>query len=265
MWKKGAFLGAVLAAGSFSVAAWGHNLETPSGKVGGLSAVTFQFMQDNDLNTEDTGFLSNISQTQFNSIIDAAYNLYAPMARQRNETLQINRNWTDSTVNANCSRSYGRVTVNMYGGMARRNEVTPEAFALVLCHELGHAYGGKPYIHPETQIAAEGQADYYGSQTCLRAILPYVDDSGLNPDEYVQSRCQRGSNYAVCIRQMQAGQALGSLLAVMQRQQQPDYETPDRSVTSQTLLSYPRTVQCRMDTFHNGILGLARPACWYRG
>ena len=82
-------------------------------------------------------------------------------------------------VNANCMRNNGVVTVNMYGGLARRPEVTPEGFALVLCHELGHAYGGTPYIFQQAQIAAEGQADYYGEQTCLKALLPHVDWSRL--------------------------------------------------------------------------------------
>ena len=254
MWKKRAMFSAMLAWGFPVMATVESAQSAPEG-------AAFPFMSDNDLYKEDTGFIANVSEDQFNSIIDAAYQLYEPLANKRGETLHINNNWTDSTVNANCSRSNGRVTVNMYGGMARRPEVTPEAFALVLCHELGHAYGGTPYIHPQTQIAAEGQADYYGAQTCLRALLPHVDDSELAPDSYIESRC-RGA--AICIRQLQAGQALGTLLAAVQRQRTPHYNTPDQAVAAQTLLSYPRTVQCRLDTFHNGVLGMGRPACWFR-
>ena len=226
----------------------------------------YQFMENNDLATEDSGFVAGLSQDQFNSIIAAAKAIYDPEAKSRGETLVIKANWTDSTVNANCSRSLGTVTVNMYGGLARRTEVTPEGFALVLCHELGHAYGGEPYIRPYDQIAAEGQADYYGAQNCLAKVLGHIeyDPSTLNPDEYIQSRCQKMENYDICVRQLEAGMSLAQLLASMKKSDVPNYESPDSTVVPKTLLSYPATIQCRLDTYHNGALNLPRPACWFK-
>ena len=227
----------------------------------------FTFMEENTLDTEDSGFVSGLSQDQFNSIIKAAKSIYDPAAKARNETLVINANWNDSTVNANCSRSFGTVTVNMYGGLARRPEVTPEGFALVLCHELGHAYGGEPYIRPWDQIAAEGQADYFGAQTCLAKVLPLIayDPASLSPDEYMQSRCHAMGNYDTCVRQLEAGMSLGRLLASMKKSDVPNYQSPDPTVVPKTLTSYPATIQCRLDTYHNGALFLPRPACWYKG
>ena len=226
----------------------------------------YPFMEDNDLDTEDSGFVSGLSQDQFTAIINAAKNLYDESAKAKSETLVINANWNDSTVNANCSRSFGTVTVNMYGGLARRPEVTPEGFALVLCHEIGHAYGGEPYVRPWDQIAAEGQADYYGAQTCLARLLAYIpyDSSALNPDEYMQSHCRNTSNYDGCVRQLEAGMSLARLLAAMKKTDIPTYETPDPMVVPRTLTSYPATIQCRLDTYNNGILYLPRPACWYK-
>ena len=154
----------------------------------------------------------------------------------------------------------------MYGGLARRNEVTPDGFALVLCHELAHAYGGKPYVSPSNQIAAEGQADYFGAQSCLHALLPKIAtyEAHKSTDAYIDSRCKTTADYALCVRQLEAGQSLGRLLASMQKTDVPDYQTPDPTVVDRTLLSYPKTIQCRIDTYHNGTLNMPRPACWFK-
>ena len=239
----------------------GQDIKSPINK-----SQVYRFMEDNDLNTEDSGFMANVSEEQFRGIIKAAKALYDPMAARKNETLVINANWDDSTVNANCSRSGGTVTVNMYGGLARRPEVTPEGFALVLCHEIGHAYGGEPYIRVWDEIAAEGQADYYGAQTCLNKVLASIDyDKGsLDATDYIQSRCRKMSSYDTCVRQLESGMSLGRLLSAMKKSSIPDYETPDPTVVPRTLTSYPKTIQCRLDTYHNGALNLPRPACWYK-
>ena len=127
-----------------------------------LSAFANSFFPENDLWKEDDLYKrnANVTEEMFNKIIDVADSIYQPIAKQNNERLTINRRWTDATVNANASRFFGQVTVNMFGGLARRDEITPEGFALVLCHELGHAYGGTPYINTWNQMSAEGQADF---------------------------------------------------------------------------------------------------------
>ena len=43
-----------------------------------------------------------------------------------------------------------------------------------------------------------------------------------------------------------------------------DFAKPDATVVKKTITTYPRTVQCRMDTYLNGIFQLPRPACWFK-
>ena len=230
------------------------------------------FAPDNDLWQEDNlESIPHVTEELFNKVIDAALTVYNPIAKENHESLKVNRRWTDSTVNANCRRSGGAVEINMYGGLARRDEVTPDAFALVLCHELGHAYGGAPYIQVSSKMAAEGQADYYGSSACLDAVYKVLppNPSMIHTTDYTQQKCsERASansdDYNTCLRQLSAGQGLGNLLSALMKQDAPNYETPDPLVVKKTELSYPSTVQCRLDTYHNGILNMARPACWYK-
>jgi hypothetical protein len=244
-----------------------------------LSAATAQagsgaasFAPENDLWKEDNlEAIPNVTEETFNAIIDAGLEAYEPLAQKNREKIKVNRLWENSTVNANVRRSGGVVEINMYGGLARREEITPEGFALVLCHELGHAYGGTPYIMPASKLAAEGQADYYGNGTCLNQVLRILpaDETKITATNYTMEKCgekaaANSEDYNVCIRQLSGGQSTANLLAVLMKQESPNYETPDPLVVKKTELSYPKTVQCRLDSYHNGALELPRPACWFK-
>jgi len=228
------------------------------------SGETRSFMPDNNLHLED--FLtdsSNVSESQFNRIIEIGKEIYQPYADEKDESLVINNKWDDPTVNANCRRFWGKVTINMFGGLARRPEVSPSAFALVLCHELGHAYGGTPFLRKSSQMSAEGQADYFGSSDCLKKVIEVLEDEfpEYETTEFTEEACDGD---AVCLRGLHAGQGLGSLLASFRQTDEPNYETPDPLVVKKTQLSYPDTIQCRLDTYLAGALDLDRPACWFK-
>lgn len=247
------------------------------------------FFPENKLNEKDNSDqINHITKEDFNLVADVASAAYAPMAEVNDESIQVNRRWDDSTVNANVNRSFGRVLINMYGGLARRAEVTRDGFALVLCHELGHAYGGAPYLRSWSELSAEGQADYHGSKDCLRKVfaqLPYkapqeIDGTTLDlKTEYITQTCMKrfplpdvnteptestSTEQDICIRSLMAGQSLGNLLSIVNEDPEVQYETPDPFVTPKTLLSYPKTTQCRLDTYHNGALNLDRPICWFK-
>src|SRR6478609_9034269 len=60
--------------------------------------------------------------------------------------------------------------VHMYGGLARRPEVTPDGFTLVVCHEVGHHFGGYPFVRDAYWAANDGQADYFSTLACARRL-----------------------------------------------------------------------------------------------
>ena len=229
-----------------------------------------KFLPDNDLWKEDSlyGDRSYDRQKMFNDIIDAGQALYNPVAQQNDETLTIKKLWDDPTVNASTQRLWG-VTIKMYGGLARREEINPEGFALVLCHELGHAYGGIPYISAYNELSAEGQSDYYSAGVCAKELLKKLEfEQSLSTiTQYMLTSCgsrYSGEMYSICVRTLNGGQSLGNLLAVIKKEAIPNYETPDTTVVSTTALSYPKKVQCRLDTYFRGALNLPRPACWFK-
>lgn len=221
------------------------------------------FAPDNDLWKEDGFVNGEVTEAIFDEIINIGQEIYAPTAKQWNEELTINHLWTDSTVNANASRDgQGWTEVNMYGGLARRQEVIPEGFALVLCHELNHLYGGAPYVNAGLYMSAEGQSDYAGAGWCLKNIAEKLSVKGtFEATEYMKTAC---ANNEICLRQLGAGFSLGALLSKLNGDKLPSYETPDKTVVKKTNTSYPKTTQCRVDTYLNGTLGKDRPLCWYK-
>jgi hypothetical protein len=224
-----------------------------------------KFVPDNDLWKEDRieQVFDLIGESDFNKIIDLGQWLYSTTAQQYQEKLTITRRWEDPTVNASAWRDgRGNTEIIMYGGMARRPEVTPLSFALVLCHEINHLYGYEPYIEPSLRMSAETQADWFGAGWCLKNIATYLkDNSPFNKTPYMENACKGDQ---LCLRQLAGANGLGQLLAKLSGAAIPRFETPDTVPVKRTTLSYAKTTQCRLDSYFGGVMGMPRSRCWYR-
>jgi len=228
------------------------------------------FFPENDLGRYDSiSANSSVDEALFNQIITAGVDSYAKAeAVQRSEVINVNRLWSNPTVNANVGRTKkygGEVILNMYGGLARRKEITPTGFTIVLCHELGHAYGGLPYVQPLVELSAEGQADFYSTRRCLIRVWERVNTLqklAAEYENYIENNCVPGDS--MCRNGLEGAHGLANLLAFMGGDDYlPAFETPDPYETPKTILSYPKTPQCRLDTMKAGIFVDPRPRCWF--
>ncbi|MBY0517305.1 MAG: hypothetical protein K2P81_10370 [Bacteriovoracaceae bacterium] len=222
------------------------------------------FLPDNDLNIPvgmKTG--GGITEAEFNGVIDMLEKIYIPIVKDMGGKLKVARKWDDGTVNANASRFLSTWNVNMYGGLARHQETTPDAFAMVLCHEIGHHLGGAPKVGGFMQKWAsnEGQSDYFAGLKCLRRAFENDDNeeivSKMQIPEFVVNKCSasyaaRGEQ-AMCQRISMAGLALAKLLASLRSSPTPQFDSPDRSIVDKTDDAHP-AAQCRLDTYFNGAL-----------
>ena len=142
------------------------------------------FLPPNDMKIPVGDFRAKgIQEEMFNSVLDRVQAVYGPIVAQHGGELVINRKWDDPTVNANAQRYGSRWIINMYGGLARHPAVTPEGFATVACHELGHHLGGFPKIWGlfGSWASNEGEADYFATLKCLRLVLPDQAPADLDP------------------------------------------------------------------------------------
>jgi hypothetical protein len=234
----------------------------------GQSAVAFEgektFMPPNNLHLEKA--VGGLTEAQFNEVIDRATEVYGPIFSQFGATLEFSRLWSDNTVNASADQpSSTRWRVTMYGGLARRPEVTEDGFAMVICHEFGHHLAGFPFV--QSWAANEGQSDYFATGACAFRLF------NANPELVAKARDELPADMKakcddahpaqdrdVCYRALLAGKSLGDLLAGG-----PDkvaFNTPDTSTVSRTNNQHP-AAQCRLDTYVSG--ALCGPSKWNYG
>lgn len=219
------------------------------------SAAYAGFLPPNNLHLQDNKrAISNVTEAQFNETIDEAIAFYGPFMKTNfGANFVVNRRWTDSTVNASATQFFGTWTVNMYGGLARRSETTPDGFALVLCHEIGHHLGGYPFV--SAWAADEGEADYFATQSCAHDL--WKDQKEKNAlsraliEEYPKSLCDAAwadeDSQNLCYRTVLGGKSLANLLSALGGTI-ATYETSDKSVVASTYHAHPAG-QCRLDTY----------------
>lgn len=213
------------------------------------------FMPQNDLDKEDGLFDNGMTQYQFNQIIDSVEKYYVPIVKQLGATLIINRKWSDATVNAQAYQQGDSWYVDMFGGLARRPEITFDGFAMVLCHEIGHHLGGFPFV--ESWAADEGQSDYFAMHGCAKEIWKNDDNVVENVDSFAKNLCDNNFDQDLpvnlCYREMNAAFSLATLLGTLGGEKTVSFTTPDKKIVRSTNHSHPKA-QCRLDTYVAGTL-----------
>ncbi|MBS1961149.1 MAG: hypothetical protein JST04_02955 [Bdellovibrionales bacterium] len=200
-----------------------------------------------------------ITEPEFNGVLDAVEKVYAPIVKQMGGNFVVHREWQDGTVNAYADRNDGNWNITMFGGLARHQETTIDAFLLVACHELGHHIGGAPIKRGRGWPANEGQADYWSTLKCARRVLLKTNnlrelrrlDVPAEVHEACASKFKNANEGALCERSSMAGKALARLLADLGGSKMPEFNTPDPSQVSSTDDNHPEA-QCRLDTYYHG-------------
>lgn len=217
----------------------------------------------NSLHLQDNiNSIANMSEQEFNTIINNIMNLYRPIVTARGARLTSNNLWTDTTVNASAQQSGNNWIINMYGGLARRPEVTPDGFAMVVCHELGHHLAGFPFYGDTDWAASEGQSDYFATQSCAREIWRGQTNENAQfrtlVGDFEKKKCDAAwskvEDQDLCYRTAAAGHSLATLLGALRSSTNlPRFDTPDQRKVATTYTAHPEA-QCRLDTYFSGAL-----------
>lgn len=231
---------------------------TPDGKEG--------FVPENNLKLSvHAKRFGGITETQFNAVIDKYETLFTPIVKTYGGDLQVERKWTDGTVNAYAQQLGSTWRVSMFGGLARHEAITEDGFALVVCHEIGHHIGGSPRkVSPWASPWAsnEGQADYFSTLKCLRRGWETDNNEeivrNMEVPEALLKSCSNqhvwNQDYFMCVRGGMAGLSVAKLFQSLRGSTvEPKFDTPDPKVVTKTDDNHPAT-QCRLDTYFQGSL-----------
>lgn len=226
-------------------------------------AAPVSFLPENKLSIPDSKSAQGISEAQFLNVISKIEKTYQPIADDLGIDLVFYKSWKSNTVNAYADRSDDyRWNVTFYGGLARHETITEDGFALVVCHELGHHFGGAPQKTGNKWSSAEGQADYYAPLKCLRRVWEHDHNEAivatLNVPEFVQIYCKnqfvKANDQAICMRSSMAGLSVALLMQALEYESiTPQFHTPDQNIATMTNLMHPAP-QCRLDTYFQGAL-----------
>ncbi|MBM3382999.1 MAG: hypothetical protein FJY29_11220 [Betaproteobacteria bacterium] len=229
--------------------------------VGVSSWAQASILPPNDLHLEDNlGMIANMTEEEFKEIIDGVVKHYQELAAKYKANIKVNALWSNSTVNASAQQMGNTWIINMYGGLARRSEVTADGFAMVVCHELGHHFAGFP-LKGTSWAANEGQSDYFATHTCARRIWGEQKDVNAQfrsqVGDFERSKCDEAyvgqDDRDLCYRTAAAGFSLANLLSKLGSSAEPRFDTPDTKKVSRTADSHP-AAQCRLDTYFQGAL-----------
>ncbi|WP_413577793.1 hypothetical protein ACLVWU_04960 [Bdellovibrio sp. HCB290] len=220
-------------------------------------------------------FLLLLVSSLFGQIAQAAisegeYTELIALFQKHYPDIQIQGSWDNDTVNAQAMRFDDSKLIVIYGGLARERTTTLDSFTLVVCHEVGHHLGDKPYFPSMAGVpwaSGEGAADYYSIQSCFNKLAPAVGEQAVTlPAVYendLRQICSGQSNTAICRRSLIAGLIIAKLQwqVLPNESNEPSLQRKDDSIVKSTLLDYG-SPQCRLDTFIASATSTSRPRCW---
>lgn len=239
--------------------------------IGSVASASFLPQEDLD-KAQAQAFDNGMTEVEFNKILNQIKNAYSPIVTQLGGKLVVNGDWKSTKLNAAASQTFGNWNVTISGALAKRAELSSDAFTLILCHELGHHLGGfamsagpipdipnLPIPIPKAWAANEGQADYFSTQVCARKLWAadldlnrqFRDKVNLTAQKQCDAQWTSEAERDLCYRVSVGAESIGATMAGIKQVAVPQIETPDLSVVDKINDSHP-AIQCRLDTLVAG-------------
>lgn len=224
---------------------------------------------------------ASITKEQLNGLFEVFHQIYDPILRP-NEVIIFNQPtgvpdyewWDFNDFKATYSglffedRQVFHHNIFFFGGIARTDFITLDGAAMILCHEMGHGFGGAPF--KQSGPSVEGQADYYSTNTCLRQYFKLIPrEPGL--DEYSPKKvelCTENlglfTDLSECIRGLTAIESRVVAFNFFKNAGTSIFShDPSCVKTVDTDDYYYPKHQCRVDTLMSGWFHKKRPVCWF--
>lgn len=226
--------------------------------IGVLNAFSSQSLAESSAElSSGQGPLSPVTEDDFNRIIEQFRIIFSPTVKQYGVDLVIESRWQEDLRHAGATKSGHEWIILVLGGIARNPTMTEDGFWMTLCHELGHLVGGYPM--GSSQLAFEGQGDYFAAQACTRQIWRTQNDinsqfvSVVDPSARMQCDASWSDDRerSLCYRVLTAAKSFVDSLSA--GPDQARFDGHDPLTVEQTYAEHPHS-QCRLETFIAGAL-----------
>lgn len=219
---------------------------------------------ENNLSIPVSQKSKGMTESKFYKLIDLVADSYKDILIKEYgaKDFIVHKDWKSDKVNAATRKKDGNFELIAYGGLARFDLLSNDAFLIVLCHEIGHLMGGAPTYKPFDDASSEGQADYFSTSKCFKKIMKGKEHNikrDLIP-EFVSSKCDkvysRGEDRLICYRSYLAQESMARVIESLSGAESLSLNvlTPDPYERMFTVFNgYPKP-QCRVDTLFSGSL-----------
>lgn len=190
---------------------------------------------------------SSVSAAQFQLVPLKIMSLFSAELNKTGYPLILDAQWESPYFGGGMVFYENRFRMMLLGGTVRTKQMTLDAYAAIVCHELGHVIGGLPLqtIPGAEWSSSEGQSDFFAASVCLPR---YFKSLGLT---YAQ----------ISARVEKTGFEMVTALNIFDDSEVVKRFEKDNSTVSETLINNYPTYQCRYENFRNP---MSRPACWFK-
>lgn len=223
-----------------------------------LAVLTFNvFAQECPVNRADYFCLppekilnKEIDVSTFYTLPYAITSLYQTPLSALNDEFVLEPNWMSPFFGAGVSHFQNKYRLMILGGMTRSRAFTKDAYAAIICHELGHLLGGEPrqHIKDSEWASAEGQADFFAASQCLPKYFRSIGMSNnLDIDKRVEKSGNDFANLAMSVTNGK-GETFIRKKVLM-------------PAVNETITERYPSLQCRYETYRNN---KQRSTCWFK-
>lgn len=192
---------------------------------------------------------TQIGQVDFYNVPVKILSLFSDSLKKVQRNVVLDAQWESPYFGAGIAYYDNYFYMKIFGGTTRVEGMTLDAYAALVCHELGHIIGGAPYqtFNGAEWSSSEGQSDFFAASVCL-------------PKYFLQQNIPMSKIKALVEK---AGYELFNALGPYGSQKELPLERhiPLSFQTPETLFnSYP-SLQCRYETFRDSS---KRSECWFK-
>lgn len=186
----------------------------------------------------------------FYSIPAQVISLFNKELKKVNDPLLLDAQWESPYFGAGISYYNDQFRMMILGGTTRIDGMSLDAYAAIVCHELGHIIGGAPLqtITGAEWSSSEGQADFFAASVCLPRYFASLGEKNIS------ARVEKaGFEMMNSLRHFDSNSE-GEARKLIRH-------AVNVTKTKETLINVYPTIQCRYENFRNPV---KRASCWFK-
>lgn len=195
---------------------------------------------------------SAVKLTDFYMIPAQIISLFSNELKKTGFPLILDAKWDSPYFGAGVSFYNDEFRLMILGGTTRIKGMSLDAYAAIVCHEIGHIVGGTPFqtIAGAEWSSAEGQSDYFAASICLPRYFKFKGDD----TKAIAARVERaGFEMIWALKDFDSNASAEEKKIIRHFDKVP--------AAKETIINQYPTLQCRYENFRNPAV---RPACWFR-